>query len=90
MIATLIDTTDLQKQIVIHWEEMMNGYKTTIKKAQKEKEAAKSQFAMLKSENITFSNSLEKAKVAWDKAIAMATLLKSEHESLIRVAKAKA
>ena len=44
---------------------------------------------MLESEKTTLSNSLKEAKTARDEAIAMATLLKFEHERLIRVAKVK-
>ena len=89
MTAILIGTTDLQKQIVVHWEEMLKGYKASIEKAQKEKDAIESQFGMLESEKTTLNKSLEQAKVAQDKAIAMAISLKSKQERLIRVAKDK-
>ena len=69
---------------------MMNRTTTNVEKVGKEKKVAKSQFAVLKSEKITFTKSLEEAKVACDEAITMIASLKSEQERLIRVAKAEA
>ena len=55
-------------------------------KAQKEKEAAESQFAILESEKMALTKALKEAKVARDEAIVMANSLKSEQERLVRVA----
>ena len=65
MTATLISIVDIQKQTAVHWEEMMKEYKTYIKKAQKEKHAAESQFGVLESVKTALNRSLKEAKVAW-------------------------
>ena len=62
---------------------MMKGYKVAIGKAQKEKEAAESQFFVLKSEKTALSKSLEEAKAIRDEVVAMAVSLRFKQERLI-------
>ena len=52
-------------------------------KAEKEKEAFESHFAILKREKTTLTKAVEEAKVARDDAVAMVKSLKSEQERLV-------
>ena len=65
----------------------MKTYHAIFVKARKEKETVEGQFAVLESEKVALNKALKEAKVARDKAIAMADSLKSEQERLVRVVK---
>ena len=58
----------------------MKGYQAAALLAQKEKENAEGQFALLESEKNALKKSLDEAKAARDKALAMADSLRSEYE----------
>ena len=58
-------------------------------KAEKEKEAFESQFAILESEKTKLTKDVEEAKAARDEVVAMANFLKSEQDRLVRVVQEK-
>ena len=87
MTAFLVGATDLQKHTQVEVEKAVNSYKTAVVKAQKDKEAFESQFAILESEKTALTTALKKAKATRDGAITMVNFLKFEQERLVRVAK---
>ena len=87
MIAFLVGATDFQKHAQVDVKKTIKAYQVAIVKAQKEKEATKSQFIILKSEKEALNKTLEEVKATQDEAIAMANSLKFEQEILVQVAK---
>ena len=76
----MVDKANIHKQTVVHWKESMKRSSAAIEKAKKVEEAIESQFAVQESEKTAFSRSLKEAKVAQDKVVALAALLKFEQE----------
>ena len=85
MIASLVGVTDLQRYTHVEWDKTTSASKVDVEKAQrakdkskKEKEAFKSQCAILESEKVALVKAMEEAKAAKDEAIATAASLKFE------------
>ena len=81
--VTLVKTADLQKQTLIHLDDVKKNHKTTLNKVLLEKKAIEDQVAIL-------NKSLKKAKATRDKAILASESLKFEQERLSRMAKEEA
>ena len=85
MTVFLVGAADLHRYTQIEWEKITTNYKATVvkaekenEKAEKEKEASKSQFSILQSEKTSLIKALEDAKAARDEAITTTDSLKSE------------
>ena len=71
MVATLVETVDLQKQHSIHLDKVKKSQRASLNKALLEKKTTEDQVTVL-------NKSLGEVKIAWDKAVAAFELMKSE------------
>ena len=71
MTVFLVSAADLQKHTQVEAKKAVNSYKIATVKAQKDKEASESQFAILKSEKMALTTTLEDTKAVRDEANAM-------------------
>ena len=97
MTAFLVGAADLWRYTQVDWEKSMVSLKTDVAtavdakgKAERDREASKSQLVVLESEKAALTKALEEAKAARDEAIATASSIKFEQNRLIRVAKEEA